>query len=136
MRCGFIFLVVDLILILFLVVFLESEEFKFLENLFSILLLFFLKEFVLLGVFLLGVIEVLSILKVLEFIIFFGVFVDLEFKIFLEIGCFGNVLFFGCFFNLYFFRGEDSFWGMLEVFGLEVLSIFFGKIFFVVGEIR
>lgn len=136
MRCGFIFLVVDLILILFLVVFLESEEFKFLENLFSILLLFFLKEFVLLGVFLLGVIEVLSILKVLEFIIFFGVFVDLEFKSFLEIGCFGNVLFFGCFFNLYFFRGEDSFWGMLEVFGLEVLSIFFGKIFFVVGEIR
>lgn len=136
MRCGFVFLVVDLILILFLVVFLESEEFKFLENLFSILLLFFLKEFVLLGVFLLGVIEVLSILKVLEFIIFFGVFVDLEFKIFLEIGCFGNVLFFGCFFNLYFFRGEDSFWGMLEVFGLEVLSIFFGKIFFVVGEIR
>lgn len=136
MCCGFIFLVVDLILILFLVVFLESEEFKFLENLFSILLLFFLKEFVLLGVFLLGVIEVLSILKVLEFIIFFGVFVDLEFKIFLEIGCFGNVLFFGCFFNLYFFRGEDSFWGMLEVFGLEVLSIFFGKIFFVVGEIR
>lgn len=136
MRCGFIFLVVDLILILFLVVFLESEEFKFLENLFSILLLFFLKEFVLLGVFLLGVTEVLSILKVLEFIIFFGVFVDLEFKIFLEIGCFGNVLFFGCFFNLYFFRGEDSFWGMLEVFGLEVLSIFFGKIFFVVGEIR
>lgn len=109
MRCGFIFLVVDLILILFLVVFLESEEFKFLENLFSILLLFFLKEFVLLGVFLLGVTEVLSILKVLEFIIFFGVFVDLEFKIFLEIGCFGNVLFFGCFFNLYFFRGEDSF---------------------------
>lgn len=109
MRCGFIFLVVDLILILFLVVFLESEEFKFLENLFSILLLFFLKEFVLLGVFLLEVIEVLSILKVLEFIIFFGVFVDLEFKIFLEIGCFGNVLFFGCFFNLYFFRGEDSF---------------------------
>lgn len=136
MRCGFVFLVVDLILILFLVVFLESEEFKFLENLFSILLLFFLKEFVLLGVFLLGVIEVLSILKVLEFIIFFGVFVDLEFKIFLEIGCFGNVLFFGCFFNLYFFRGEDSFWGMLEVFGLEELSIFFGKIFFVVGEIR
>lgn len=136
MRCGFIFLVVDLILILFLVVFLESEEFKFLENLFSILLLFFLKEFVLLGVFLLGVIEVLSILKVLEFIIFFGIFVDLEFKIFLEIGCLGNVLFFGCFFNLYFFRGEDSFWGMLEVFGLEVLSIFFGKIFFVVGEIR
>lgn len=109
MRCGFIFLVVDLILILFLVVFLESEEFKFLENLFSILLLFFLKEFVLLGVFLLEVIEVLSILKVLEFIIFFGVFVDLEFKIFLEIGCLGNVLFFGCFFNLYFFRGEDSF---------------------------
>lgn len=109
MRCGFIFLVVDLILILFLVVFFESEEFKFLENLFSILLLFFLKEFVLLGVFLLGVIEVLSILKVLEFIIFFGVFVDLEFKSFLEIGCFGNVLFFGCFFNLYFFRGEDSF---------------------------